>query len=334
MAKTPAWKALERHPISAKYPDLTGHAWEDFLENMRHKGQGGRKVTLYEDKVLDGWQFYRACLELDQKPKFEKYEGEDPQGFVDTANDRRRHESADVQEQRRDERRERVQAARLNGQSIRAIAQQEGVDPKTVRNDLAEGTHKQPGGEPSPAESGSESENRLDSGEPPQAETAAPDIPPPDSGIKNDTVLGLDGKNHPAKKGGKGKKKTVKQQVADEQAAEEGKPVLDHLDGEVPPGLQTVFVRGREFKVILNQLNEIGRLLKDLHAHPAGACLRLQQAEVELADLKRTIKFDLPYCVCRVCQGSARTRKQNCPCKGRGWLNEASYKNLPTECRA
>src|SRR5436309_2749210 len=107
-AKPPAWKTYERHPISSKYPDLAGRAWEDSVENMREKGQGSRKVTLYEGKVLDGWQFYRACLELDQKPKFDKYEGTDPQGFVDTMNDLRRHEPPDMQEQRRAERRERV----------------------------------------------------------------------------------------------------------------------------------------------------------------------------------------------------------------------------------
>lgn len=114
--------------------------------------------------------------------------------------------------------------------------------------------------------------------------------------------------------------------------AEEAAPT-DELDASVPPGLQSVFKRAAEFQEIVNQLNAINRKLKELSESPAGQCMRLQQAQIDLRNLKETVRFDKPYCVCPVCEGIAKTRKANCPCKQRGWLNETSYKNLPGEYR-
>jgi hypothetical protein len=52
-------------------------------------------------------------------------------------NDLRRHETQDQAVKRAEQRRERVEQARRSGSSIRSIAEAEGVDPKTIRNDLA-----------------------------------------------------------------------------------------------------------------------------------------------------------------------------------------------------
>jgi hypothetical protein len=131
------WKHLERHPLSATYPDIKGRAWRDFVENMREHGHQGRQIVLYEGKVLDGWQFQRACAELDIKPTYIGLpEGSDPLAFVETKNDHRRHESPDVQEKRAEERRQRVLAARQAGQSERTIAEEEGVSPATIHSDV------------------------------------------------------------------------------------------------------------------------------------------------------------------------------------------------------
>lgn len=108
----------------------------------------------------------------------------------------------------------------------------------------------------------------------------------------------------------------------------------DEVDAEVPPGLESVFRHAADFRTMLNTLNGVNRQLKELAHHPAGAMIRLQQAEVDLENLKRTIRFDMPFAVCPVCEGFAKTRLANCPCKSRGWLNKASYGNLPQEYRA
>lgn len=112
---------------------------------------------------------------------------------------------------------------------------------------------------------------------------------------------------------------------------EDEKPLLDELDQPVPGNLKEVFEKAKDFQGIVNQLNAINRKLKELVGHPAGAMMRLQQAEIDLKHLKQTVKFDAPYCVCPLCHG--KKNKPNCACKGRGWLNKASYENIPTESR-
>src|SRR5262245_37559590 len=108
------WRTYERHPISARYPDLKGQAWEDFLENIATNGVLGRSIMLHEGKILDGWQLYRACLDRNIEPHFIHLgEGEDPEEYVERANEHRRHESAETMYKRRDDRQKRVRLARL-----------------------------------------------------------------------------------------------------------------------------------------------------------------------------------------------------------------------------
>jgi hypothetical protein len=131
------WKTLERHQLSKRYPDLKGQAWKDFLQNFRECGVLDRSVVIYEGMVLDGWQFYRACLECDLKPKFINLpKGMDPEVFVETKNDHRRHEGEEAAGKRIAERRERVAAAREAGKSLRAIADHEDIAVSTVQEDL------------------------------------------------------------------------------------------------------------------------------------------------------------------------------------------------------
>jgi hypothetical protein len=92
--KQPNWCTLERHPLSAAYVDISGDQWTEFVVSMHANGFDKRKpITLFEGKILDGWQRYRACRELGIKPTFVKLpDGVDPEAFVERENDHRRHE--------------------------------------------------------------------------------------------------------------------------------------------------------------------------------------------------------------------------------------------------
>jgi hypothetical protein len=143
-----------------------------------------------------------------------------------------------------------------------------------------------------------------------------------------ETRTGKDGRSQPARRSHGSKEAKPHKPPANGES-----PLLDSEDEPVPPGLMMVFEKANNFRGIVNQLNEINRALQELSQHPAGACFRLQEAQIELRNLKDAVHFGTPYVVCPACKGIAKTRKANCPCKQRGWLIETSYKNLPQEYR-
>lgn len=137
--KTPRyWKKLERHPLSAEYDDVPEAVMEQMVADIKEHGViNGRKVTLYEDKVLDGWQIYTACLKAGHKPDFTYVPRHlTAEQFVRIVNDNRRHESAEAAARRVKQRRERVVAARAEGKSTTQIAEEEGVSQPTIVRDL------------------------------------------------------------------------------------------------------------------------------------------------------------------------------------------------------
>ena len=80
----------ERHELSEKWGDMPAKEFRDLVEDVRKNGVL-HPVTLYEGKVLDGWQRYRAALEAGVECPAQDYTGDDPAGFVITANHVRRH---------------------------------------------------------------------------------------------------------------------------------------------------------------------------------------------------------------------------------------------------
>lgn len=61
---------------------------KDILENGFDKS---RPIIIYEDKILDGRNRFKACKELGIIPSIEKYEGKEPLQFVISTNLNRRH---------------------------------------------------------------------------------------------------------------------------------------------------------------------------------------------------------------------------------------------------
>ena len=86
---------LKRHPLSTIFGDITGDVAADFRAGMEHGiEEGGRVVRTLDGMVLDGWQKYRALVDMGVDPEFVPYEGNDPAGFVVKMNVNRRHLTA------------------------------------------------------------------------------------------------------------------------------------------------------------------------------------------------------------------------------------------------
>ena len=58
---------LTRHPLSALWGDMPEEQYREFVEGLRRHHIRQMIMTL-DDKVLDGWHRYKACLELGIEP--------------------------------------------------------------------------------------------------------------------------------------------------------------------------------------------------------------------------------------------------------------------------
>ena len=81
---------LEFHEYANLFPMMEGVQLEEFKKNIAEKGVLD-PVILFENKILDGRNRYRAAQETDRECRFEVYSGDDPLGFVISHNMHRRH---------------------------------------------------------------------------------------------------------------------------------------------------------------------------------------------------------------------------------------------------
>ena len=82
---------IQYHPIANIFPLIA--AGPDFDRFVRDISQNGLKedIWLYEERILDGRNRYRACTAADVEPRFRSYDGDDPVEFVVSLNLHRRH---------------------------------------------------------------------------------------------------------------------------------------------------------------------------------------------------------------------------------------------------
>lgn len=81
---------LEFHPLADAFPLLDGEEFDSLTVSVRENDQR-EPIVLYEGKILDGRNRYRACRALGIEPLTREFDGSDPIAFVIDANIRRRH---------------------------------------------------------------------------------------------------------------------------------------------------------------------------------------------------------------------------------------------------
>jgi hypothetical protein len=84
---------LPFHPLADIFPLLEGAEFEELVEDVRAHGVR-EPIWIYEDKILDGRNRYRAAAVAGVECPARVYEGNDPVAFVISANMRRRHLTA------------------------------------------------------------------------------------------------------------------------------------------------------------------------------------------------------------------------------------------------
>lgn len=85
---------LKQHPLSAAFPSMSEPDFQALVEDIARNGLK-QSVVVFEDKVLDGWHRYTACIQAGMTPKLVQLEqDEDPVAFVLSLNLNRRHLTA------------------------------------------------------------------------------------------------------------------------------------------------------------------------------------------------------------------------------------------------
>jgi ParB-like chromosome segregation protein Spo0J len=82
----------EFHDLANAFPLLEGAEFDELVASIRDRGQL-EPIVLFEGKILDGRNRYRACVVAGVEPHREEFEGtfEEARDFVIDANLRRRH---------------------------------------------------------------------------------------------------------------------------------------------------------------------------------------------------------------------------------------------------
>ena len=81
---------MEYHEIANIFPLMEGTELTELSADIKKNGLID-PIWLYENKILDGRNRYRACQEVGVEPRFQSYPGNDPLQYVISLNLHRRH---------------------------------------------------------------------------------------------------------------------------------------------------------------------------------------------------------------------------------------------------
>jgi hypothetical protein len=81
---------MKSHPIAELFPPIEGREFDEMVADIRERGLI-HPIVLFEDKILDGRNRWRACKVAKVEPRTTVYRGKDPVGYAISANVARRH---------------------------------------------------------------------------------------------------------------------------------------------------------------------------------------------------------------------------------------------------
>lgn len=110
--------------------------------------------------------------------------------------------------------------------------------------------------------------------------------------------------------------------------------VKDAVGKIVPAHLVEVFYRADEIRVYIRQMNQMFKDIKEAQSKndPLWVNCKLDSLKADVGNLRRNLRFALPYAVCCYCGGDINN-KECTGCNSMGFLNELSYKAAPADMK-
>ena len=106
-------------------------------------------------------------------------------------------------------------------------------------------------------------------------------------------------------------------------------PLKDGLGRLVPKKLVPLFEKADKLRVWINSINSLSRELKDEANADILAHIHVKTTLADMANVKRALKFGVPYTECCYCKG-----KGTCSaCKCQRWITEAIYDRATMEMK-
>lgn len=102
---------------------------------------------------------------------------------------------------------------------------------------------------------------------------------------------------------------------------------------ECPEHLREIFARSSEIKKLIADVNALLKTCKDgtKSGDELYRYMKINDLEVQAANVKRNLKFTMPYATCGYCGGDD---SQDCTaCTGAGWVNEGMHRATPEEMK-
>lgn len=123
--------ALKYHPLADVFPLIEGDEFAALVADIKERGLL-HPIALYEGKILDGRNRYRACEEAGVTIRTWEYDGDDPIAFVIASNLLRRHLDESQRAMAADRLADMQQGARTDLAQICAKSQEEAADLMNV----------------------------------------------------------------------------------------------------------------------------------------------------------------------------------------------------------
>lgn len=202
------------------------------------------------------------------------------------------------------------------GKTEQRLADEFGVDPRTIRRDAEYAEAVDSVAEKAPALKQAALSGRIDKTDVPKLAEI------PDDALQALAALPGDQQRKAAKAiVGGAKPKAAKEEV---------QKIVDGTGKVVPKDLEEVFAQVSGFSNVLSHCTQIKKALNALMEGPAGRCLCEKAVDKQilkdLQNLRSAIKFATPYAVCPYCKGRGCNA-----CGDSGWVPELVYNSAPSE---